>query len=93
MEKRTISRLLKAGLAYEHIAQQLGTSAVKVSRFVKEHLPEQARAEQGRVPAILPTPAFMKRCDVEGVKAVAKDLKLSISAVYRARHRFMKANG
>lgn len=93
MEKRTVERLLKKGLAYEHIAAQLKTSARKVSLFVKDNLPECARAEQGRVPAIIADQAFMNRFKRDGAKAIADDLCVSLSAVYRAKYRFEKANG
>lgn len=89
MEKRTVSRLLKAGLAYEHIAEKLkNVTARDVSKFVKENLPEQARCEQGRVPAIVADAAFMSRFKRDGAKAIAADLKVSLSAVYRAKYRF-----
>jgi hypothetical protein len=93
MQKREVSRLLKAGLAYEHIAVKLKTTARKVSDFVKANMPDEARCEQGRVPAIVADQAFMNRFNREGAQAIADDLNVSLSAVYRAKYRFLKANG
>jgi predicted transcriptional regulator len=87
MEKRQISQLLKKGLGYIHIANQIGSTELAVSEFVRTNLPEQARTK-GRVPSVIANSSFAKRFAEIGVVKLAKELGVSISAVYRAKNRY-----
>jgi len=87
MEKRQIAQLLKRGLGYVHIADQIGSTELAVSEFVRTNLPELARTK-GRVPYVISDKSFNSRFVQVGAVALAKELGVSISAVYRAKNRY-----
>jgi hypothetical protein len=92
MEKRKVARMLKAGLAYSHIASELKVPVKEVSDFVKAELPELQRGPQGRVPAIVADAAFMSQFNKHGAKKLAEEYGVSLSAVYRAKYRYEESN-
>jgi transcriptional regulator len=89
MNARQVESLLKQGLGYIHIADQLGTTEREVSAFVSDKLPELARTV-GRIPSLVANKQLMSRINSIGAKAVAAEDGVSLSAVYRAKYRFEK---
>lgn len=87
MNARKISQYLRQGLGYSHIADAIGETPEKVSAYVRENLPAQARPTKGRVPAVIADRSFLSRFNAIGAVALATELGVSLSAVYRAKHR------